>query len=312
MKTALVTGSRGFIGHGFTQRLTELEYRVTEVDIAAPIYWNALDLFTTRRVQYDLVVHAAAYSPHRVAIDSEHDLIVRNTELDAAMFRWAIETRQPNVIYFSSSAVYSDDVRHPILGGRMMDMAGVPFGFIESQGRSGEPFDAYGVTKRHGEAMAAAAITSGVNVTVLRPFSGYGSTQTEKFPFGAFIHRALRREDPFIIWGDAEQARDFVHLDDIIATALTLNENRIHVPVNVCTGVATTMRELATLIIETLNTLMPLTNYRPYISVDPDAPMGVRNRVGDPALMRAWHSAQVTVREGVERALKDLTQGVKA
>jgi UDP-glucose 4-epimerase len=207
------------------------------------------------------------------------------------------------VIYFSSSAVYSNDLRHPTLGG---DVTAMKFSFEESRGHSLEPFDDYGLTKRHGEHMAMAAQRCGVNVSILRPFSGYGTDQSTDFPFGAFINRAIRGEDPFTIWGDAEQARDFIHVDDIVEAALTINLAQVREPVNVCTGVATTMLRLAETVIRARDVF---SRYSPKIQVDETAPMGVTYRVGDPTSLHRWYTPRVTIEQGVHRAIEELHRG---
>ncbi len=293
---ALVTGSAGFVGRHFVKRLVDDGWAVTRVDPRDDAFFgDAMDLFlpaVNGGAKFDLVVHAAARSPHRAAIDNAHGMHAHNTMLDAALFHWAIETQQPRVVYFSSSAVYSPQLVPP---------------YSEGHGFIGEPFDAYGLTKRHGETLAKHAQRAGVDVIVLRPFSGYGSDQSEEFPFGAFIRRAIRREDPFVIWGDSRQTRDFVHIDDIVECALTLVDHHpsdptSRRPVNVCTGIPTSMRELANRIIsEVRHQLDPA--YNPVIQVDANAPMGVQDRVGSPTYASQWHTPRVTLSEGIRRAV---------
>lgn len=260
---ALVTGSAGFVGRHMTAELQRRGWDVRGADIADQC--DALDLFRTDRSRYDLIVHAAASSPHRAAIDDEPQHLARNVELDAAMFDWAVRTRQGRVLYFSSCAALDGP-------------------------------DDYGWTKLTGERMAAAARRSLLPVTVVRPFSGYGEDQSEDFPFRAIIERARRRDDPFEIWGDGSQVRDWIHIDDVVASALAVVESGTEEPVSLCTGVGTSMRQLAEMACAEVG-------YSPAFRLRADKPAGVAYRVGDPTLLHSYYIPQVTLKQGVQRAL---------
>lgn len=274
-----------------TRYLEERGWLVHPADIVDGI--DALQGFRDSRdvgLPYDLVVHAAAAGPNRKAIDTQRGNFPYNVMLDAAMFEWAIRTQQRRIVYLSSSAVYSNEI-HMITG---------PRPFYENDAYPYRTFDTYGETKRFGEQLAVNARNAGVRVTVVRPFSGYGSDQSEDFPFGAFVGRARRREDPFMIWGNASQVRDWIHIDDICAAIMTLVEADVDAPVNICTGRGVTMRDLALLCHEAVG-------YAPRIDVDPTAPMGVLFRVGDPTLLHSYYTPKITIEEGVRWALNPRT-----
>jgi nucleoside-diphosphate-sugar epimerase len=154
----------------------------------------------------------------------------------------------------------------------------------------------YGWTKVTGEILARAARKAGLPVTVVRPFSGYGEDQSEDFPFRAIVERARRREDPFTIWGDGRQVRDWIHIDDVIAGILAVVESGTDEPVNVCTGVGTSMVDLARMACE-------VAGHEPEFEFRLDQPAGVAYRVGDPTRFHQYYKPQVSLREGVERAL---------
>jgi nucleoside-diphosphate-sugar epimerase len=302
-KRALITGSAGFIGRHFMRKLVEDGWDVIGVDPAAvnhkgdftSVTMNAHRVFADRAwPTFDLVIHAAARSPHRRAIDTAPGMAATNAELDAALFRWAIETHQHRILYFSSSAVYSDDLTKTWC---------VPF--LESSGFDGQPFDSYGMTKRHGEELAHVASACGVNTVIVRPFSGYGEDQSRDFPFGMFLARTMEKHDPFIIWGNADQQRDFIHIDDIVDGAMTLVENEVYgLPVNLATRTATSMRQLAQHFIGAFRSVVEPFAERPMIKVDPHAPMGVVYRVGDSSRLARWYVPQIDILEGVVRAVR--------
>lgn len=294
---ALVTGAAGFVGRHMTRALRARGYSVARCDFEYG--WDAFDLFRYHVVRYDLVVHAAAAEPHRAAIDGKPMHIATNLALDAGMFSWAVRTEQRRVLYLSSSAAYPTMFQQArvITDASDVDAARLPEDTIRiGAGFVGAPDGNYGWTKLTGELVAANAAKVGLPVHIVRPFSGYGEDQAENFPFRAFVERARRREDPFTIWGSATQVRDFIHIDDVIAGALAIVDADERRPVNLCTGNATAIGDLARLCAEEAG-------YEPAFAVDEGAPLGVAYRVGDPRRMSEHYTAKISLEEGVRRAL---------
>ena len=106
----------------------------------------------------------------------------------------------------------------------------------------------------------------------------------------------LRREDQFTIWGDGTQGRDWIHINYVVAGALTVVEADVREPVNLCTGVGTSMVDLVRLICQTAD-------YDPDIELRADKPSGVAYRVGDPTRFSGIYRPTVTLEQGVKRAL---------
>jgi nucleoside-diphosphate-sugar epimerase len=159
-----------------------------------------------------------------------------------------------------------------------------------------DPDATYGWTKLTGERVAQEVRKAGVPVTIIRPFSGYGEDQTDRYPFPAIIRRAQEHQDPFVVWGDGTQVRDFIHVDDIVSATLALVKNRVDGPVNLGTGIGTSMDELAGLAMKTAGYEAPIHHMT-------DKPQGVRYRVADTTLLRNYYEPKVTLEEGVRRAL---------
>lgn len=183
------------------------------------------------------------------------------------MFDWAIRTGQRHVLYFSSCAAADG------------------------------PVDGYAATKLTGEFLARQARKAGVPVTVVRPYSGYGEDQSEDFPFRAIIERARRRDDPFEIWGDGSQVRDWIHVDDVVNGTLAVVASGTTEPVSLCTGVGRSMLGLAILGAE-------MVGYDPEFEFRMDKPSGVSYRVGDPTRLSHYYQPTISLREGVRRALE--------
>lgn len=285
MKTVLVTGSAGFLGRHLSAALEARGWDVTGWDTVDGL--DCLDLFRVVTDPFDLVVHCAAYEPHRSAIEHAAGHLARNLHLDAAMFAWAMFT-QRRVLYLSSSAAYPIGLQ---TGAPPMRLDEGAVGSLVA-----EPDVGYGWAKLSGERMAADAAKAGLAVHVVRPFSGYGEDQDTRWPFGALADRARRRVNPFEIWGPGTQVRDWVHVDDVVAAALAVVDADIQVPVNICTGVGTSMLELAVLMCRTVGAC-------PTFDPHPDMPTGVAYRVGDPTRLHRIYVPKVDLAEGVRRAL---------
>lgn len=284
----LITGAAGFIGRHLAAALDGEGHDVIRVDTV----WrsDALTLFRHGSARFDLVAHCAAVAPHRSAIDSTPLTVGAGClELDAAMFRWALRTKPGRVIYFSSSAAYPVALQKPGMAVRLREDH-------ISLDRPEQPDAIYGWLKLTGEQLARHYRKQGGAVTVLRPFSGYGEDQGPSFPFGAFQERAQRREDPFTIWGDGSQVRDWIHVSDVVAAALAAAREGVDGPVNLGTGVATSMTDLAA-------EFCRQAGYKPAFDYRTDAPAGVAYRVCDPGLLESFCTPKVSVEEGVRRAL---------
>lgn len=288
---ALVTGADGFVGRHMVAELRDRGWDVVGADVKSGV--DARDVFRYEATRFDLVVHCAFHVGGRAAIDGEPRMLARNLELDAALFDWAVRTSQCRVLYFSSSAAYPVDLQSDLTKRHRLHEHFILF----DSRNAGRPDGRYGWAKLTGEELAAAARLAGLPVTVVRPFSGYGEDQDNSYPFRAIVERARRREDPFAVWGPGTQVRDWVHISDVVAGALAVVESGADDPVNLCTGVGTSILELASMCCAEVG-------YSPDLTPLPDKPTGVAYRVGDPTRFHRYWQPKVTLEEGVRRALE--------
>lgn len=296
MKRALITGSDGFIGRHFCKHLFDFGWSITPIDIAAKNPTSRMDVrdfFREFDSRYDLVVHCAAVIGGRAMIDgSPLQLAAEDLSIDAEMWRWALCTKPGRIVYFSSSAAY------PIA----LQTGRPPHVLTEDDinlDSVRNPDMTYGWVKLTGEQLAHHATRLGLNVTVLRPFSGYGADQDDTYPFPAIINRAHRREDPFVLWGPGTQVRDWIHVDDVIAGTMAVVDQGVTGPVNLCTGRPTSFLELAGMVTKA-------SGYSPRIEPLPHKPTGVQYRVGDPTLMHTLYKPRICLEDGIEQALAKL------
>lgn len=292
MSAALVTGSAGFIGRHFTARLRSEGWDVSEVDIANPDRpMDCRHYFAIADRRFDLVVHCAATVGGRAKIDGDPLGVATNLALDADLFRWIRRTEPAHTVYFSSSAAYP--VHLQAKGQHKDRLAETDIDLEHPE----MPDQTYGLAKLTGEYLAEQANRDGLRVYVFRPFSGYGEDQSLDYPFPSFIHRAATQQDPFEVWGDGTQTRDWIHVDDIIGAVQAAIRYDIPGPINLGWGEPVSMGELIMLCCEQAGHV-PET-----IDLRPEMPAGVHHRVADARKMLSFYAPTVTLEEGVARAL---------
>lgn len=289
MKTALVTGNRGFVARHMIPFLREAGYVVSGFDINAARPVDARNYFRESSQRYDLVIHLAAVVGGRAKIEGAPMDLAVDLAIDAEMFQWALRTRPGKVVYFSSSAAY------PTWMQERGSSLSLKEDYIKLEDVS-SPDALYGWAKLTGEMLARDARAQGLDVLVVRPFSGYGADQALDYPFPSFAERATNRSDPFPIWGDGTQIRDWIHIDDVCQATLRAVELDVEGPINLGTGRGTSFNTLAYM-------FATATGYHPTLSHRLDAPTGVHTRVADPRLMHTFYEPQISLEDGIDEAL---------
>jgi nucleoside-diphosphate-sugar epimerase len=155
----------------------------------------------------------------------------------------------------------------------------------------------YGWSKLTGEYTLQFLEEKGIRVHVFRPFSGYGTDQDLSYPFPSFIQRAKTLMNPFDIWGDGKQVRDFIHMQDIVDAVDEAIRQDIKGPVNLGSGIATSFNRLQEIV-------CGMQQYCPEVNHIKTAPVGVMYRVCDPTKMLSFYKPKIDLYEGVARALK--------
>jgi UDP-glucose 4-epimerase len=300
MTTWLVTGGAGFIGSHLCEALLARGDAVRVLD----------DLSTGRRenlppdialIEGDVADPAAVRDAlrgvggcfHLAAIASVErgvtdwlrthraNLTGTITVLDAVR-----PTRIP-VVYASSAAVYGDAATIPI-----------------AEAVECRPLSAYGADKFGCELHArVAAHVHGIPTVGLRFFNVYGPRQDPRSPYSGVIPifcERIRRGAPINILGDGGQTRDFIYITDVVTALLAaMRLAPAEAPVfNVCTGIATSVLDLARSIAEHAGTRLDARHGPPRAGE-------VRFSTGSPALSRKILGLPepVSLRDGLGKVL---------
>jgi nucleoside-diphosphate-sugar epimerase len=221
----------------------------------------------------------------RETIESRPLLVADNFSIDSEFFQWCLKTKPKKIVYFSSSAAYpifyQQEGRQRILREDM-----------QSQFNLKQPDMTYGWSKMVGEYLASFVD----NVYIFRPFSGYGSDQDLNYPFPMYVKRALEKSDPFEVWGNGMQTRDFIHINDIVDAVITSLDNPPNGPVNLGTGRSTSFLELAQM-------CMDAVGYQGQIVTRPEKPIGCMHRVSDNSKMLSFYTPKISLEDGIKMAL---------
>lgn len=218
----LVTGGAGFIGSHLVDRLLQDGHRVVVIDNettgrreyvpATASYFqgnvaNVDDIERAFKNHLDAVCHIAAQvSIIRSFSDPLVDLRT-NVQGTVNVLQLCLKYHVPRLLYASSMTVYS---------------SGAPLPTTEDA--PCEPISYYGITKYAAERYVRTTaervdLDFDFHVTSFRMYSVYGPRQALDNPYqgvlGIFLGNLLRG-DPITIFGDGEQSRDFVYIDDIV------------------------------------------------------------------------------------------------
>lgn len=237
----------------------------------------------------NVVLHLAADHGGRGYIDLHPYECATNLGLESTVFRAALGAGVETISFASSGCVYPVRLQS--------DPNEVVFLTEDDVGPPYEPDGLYGFAKLAGElTLRALHEEHGLRTSSARFFTVYGPRGLEGHAVMAMIARAFLRKDPFEVWGNGEQIRNWTYVDDI-AEGLIKCAERISDGTAVNLGTTERVR-----VIDAVNIACDLADYGPMIELQLDKPTGVLNRVADNSLaerLLEW-TPETTFAEGME------------
>ena len=279
----LITGHKGFVGKYFCKKYSN--HDIVGVDIKEGN--DCRDFFKNSTEKFDIIIHLAAIVGGRATIEGDPLSVATDLSIDSEMCQWALKTKPSRVVYFSSSAAYPISLQQSAykLKEEDIDLLDVK-----------SPDLTYGWAKLTGEYCLQFLESEKIRTHVFRPFSGYGPDQDLTYPFPSFINRAKQKLDPFEIWGDGNQVRDFIHIRDVVDAVDTAIKEDIRGAVNLGWARPTSFNELKELVCREAN-------YNPESKHIIGAPKGVDYRCSDNSKMLSFYKPKISLEEGIREAL---------
>jgi len=330
-KRVLVTGGAGFIGSWLVEALVRLG---ADVYVADNLWRGTLGNLENEDgeswiplsdhfFRADLREYSAALStllaarPHLVfhladvvagvdyVLANEPSFFRSNMLINSNTFKAIVEAGVPCLAYIGTACSYPKALQ--------VQAGAAPL--KEEQVYPADPESAYGWSKLMGEyeAQLLAANTSS-QVGILRAHNAYGprallsTKRSQVIP--SLIRKAIRYpEEDFVVWGSGRQARDFLFVGDLVDALLRLPlKGMSKGPIQISTGVETSVSEIASLIVELSGKDIP-------IAFDTAKPEGDAARSGDYSKAKRELGWDVTtpLREGLrltyDWALQQITAG---
>ncbi len=245
-KKILVTGGAGFIGSNLVDQLLIKGHQVAVIDdlsggkksnLNPKAQFINLDIANKPKLSLgvdkfkpDLVFHLAA----KVQVTSNNNDLLNQVNVMGTQNLISCLSGKP-IIFASSVAVYGNSLSQPI-----------------KESNALEPFSVYGQSKLAGEKFIKA---SGLPYTIFRFANVYGPRQTHTAEGGAvaiFFNQALDNQ-PITIFGDGNQTRDFIYVDDIVSGLIKTIDKAQNQTFNLSNRKAATVNDLAKFIIKLTN-----------------------------------------------------------
>ena len=306
MARYLITGGAGFIGSHLSDAFISQGHSVVVLDdfssgnrdnlprssealqiVEGDVAANGLD---DRIGQIDAVFHLAALISGHDSLHYPHDYTRTNINGLLRVIEFIGARKVPRLVFASSSTVYGSQ-------------AGV--GLTESI--LPHPISVYAATKLMGEHLVAMySAVHGFSHCSLRFFNVYGPRQSLNHPYAnvtcKFSHAAANAL-PVQLYGDGQQSRDFVYVDDVVRSLLLVLHESPSPVYNIGTGVNTRISDL-------IGTLEEISGKPLTVERKPEWPNDIRHVSADISRARdeIGYEAQVGLRQGLAQTIAAFQQ----
>lgn len=291
-KKVLITGGASFIGSHLTDKLLELGSDVRIVDdLSSGKKENIKDHLREKQIEFivadlrepgvarkavkgiDVVIHFAGDHGGRGYIDLHQAGPASNLLMDGLVFWEALKEGVEKVVFASSGCVYPTYLqKNPKKK------------FYLTEDLVGPPYDSdniYGYAKLMGEKVLRAYHDEyGLKTASCRFFTVYGPRGKEDHAVIAMIARAFIKQNPFEVWGDGTQIRNWTYVSDIVDGVILAAEKLDDgTPVNLGT-----MERIK--ILDAVAEILRYTGQKADITLLPHMPTGPVNRVASNKLAK--------------------------
>jgi nucleoside-diphosphate-sugar epimerase len=311
-KKILVTGGASFISSHLIDLLAEKGARTIRVvdDLTSGKLANIQEHIDAGRVEFrqedllapgaaqravegmDVVFHLAAIHGGRGFVDLHQAACAQNLAMDGMLIKAAYEAGVGKFVFASSGCVYPNFLQTDVTKELYL-----------TEEMVGPPYDAdnmYGWAKLMTEMTLQSYYRDfGFKGASCRFFTVYGERGVENHAVIAMIARAFVRQNPFEVWGDGTQVRNWTYVGDIVRGMVMAAEK-------IDDGTAINLgTEERTRVIDAVREVLRYTGQEAEIKFLPHMPTGPLNRVASNRLARellGWEP-QVKFMDGLHRTI---------
>jgi nucleoside-diphosphate-sugar epimerase len=240
----------------------------------------------------DVVFHLAAIHGGRGYVDLHQALCAQNLAMDGMLVKAAHEAGVGKFVFASSGCVYPNFLQSDVSQELYL-----------TEEMVGPPYDAdnmYGWAKLMTELTLKSYFKDfGLRSASCRFFTVYGERGVENHAVIAMIARAFVRQDPFEVWGDGTQVRNWTYVGDIVSGMVAAAET-----IDDATAVNLGTEE-RTRVIDAVREVLRYTGHAADIKLLPHMPTGPLNRVASNRLARellGWEP-QMKFMDGLHRTI---------
>jgi len=310
-KRVLVTGGASFIGSHLVDALVERGARVHVVDdLSSGRLGNIEEHLKNGRITFleadlrepgitraamkgvQVVFHLAADHGGRGYVDLHQAGPASNLFLDGLVFWEAQKAGVEKVVYASSGCVYPNYMQ--------TDTSKEIYLREEDVKPPHDADNMYGWAKLMAElTLQAYHREYGMGAASCRYFTVYGPRGVENHAVIAMIARAFVRQNPFEVWGNGQQIRNWTYVDDIVSGTILAAE-KIHDGTAINLGTMERVR-----VIDAARMVLDYAGHKAEIRLRPDMPTGPANRVADNHLAKkllGWEP-KTLFREGLRKTM---------
>lgn len=302
MKKVIVLGGGGFIGGHLAKRLKDEGHEVTICDIKPHDYWNPEDIcdeFILGDLRHPAVVadviEEGIDEVYQLAADmggaayiftgdNDADVMHNSAMINLNVAKECIKKDVKKLFYSSSACMYPEynqmDPNNP--------------NCEESSAYPANPDSEYGWEKLFSERMFLSFNRNyGLDVKIARFHNIFGPMGTwnggkEKAP-AAMCRKVAEAESEIEVWGDGQQTRSFLYIDECVEAILKLMSSDFIGPVNIGSEEMVTINELAQMCIDISGKQIKINNISGQEFIEKygfKCPIGVRGRNSDNKLYK--------------------------
>lgn len=329
-KKIIVTGGASFIGSHLVDRLLSLGHDVRIIDDfssgsisnlnnpsdVTTYHWDLRTATPDKLAGVfnwaDLIFHLAADHGGRGYVELKQVACSNNFAIDNNVLQAAILAEVPKLIFASSGCVYPVclQAEKGIINKLSEDDLKVDVKFTDghyTQISGYDPDGLYGLAKLAMELSLQHAYTEhGLESTSCRFFTVYGPKAKENHAIISFIARAFTRQDPWVVWGNGTQIRNWTYVDDIVNGMILSMDLDGCQALNIGTEEYLTVDEAIQLVLSATNTLEHGSGpeYNPTLTHDLSMPTGPLTRVASSAKYRSLGGTFTPFSQGLAQTVK--------